>query len=89
MTLLTTAFLFVLISNFTIRILLKNKVKKNTLNFISNVVILPGIPLLWLIIDTLNFQDNSFMDFYFPVIITLFLILMLIINLIRLTKDDN
>lgn len=89
LTLLTTTLLLILISNFIIRNLLKNKIKKTTLNFISSVVILPGIPLLWLIISTNDLSVNNFVSFYFPLIITIFLILMLVINLVRLLTNND
>lgn len=87
LTLLTTTLLLILISNFIVNILLKNKIKKNTLNFISSVVVLPGIPLFWLITYTCDLPFNNFFNFYFPLIITVFLILMLVINLIKLIKN--
>ncbi|AJI25881.1 putative membrane protein (plasmid) [Bacillus cereus E33L] len=87
LTLLTTTLLLILISNFIIKNLLKNKIKKTTLNFISSVVVLPGISLFWLITYTCDLPFNIFLSFYFPLIITIFLILMLIINLIKLIKN--
>lgn len=86
-TLLPTTLLFIVISNFIIRALLQNKIKKSMLNLISNVVVLPGIPLFWFMSDIHNFSSNVFWDFYFPLIITIFLMLMLIINLVRFIKD--
>ncbi|CAM4417839.1 hypothetical protein BAMA_04165 [Bacillus manliponensis] len=87
LTLLSTTLLLIIISNVVIRALLQNKIKKSMLNLISNVVVLPGIPLLWFMSDIRSFSSNVFWDFYFPLIITIFLILMLIINLVRFIKD--
>ncbi|WP_369899553.1 hypothetical protein [Bacillus manliponensis] len=87
LTLLSTTLLLIAISNVVIRALLQNKIKKSMLNLINSIVVLPGIPLLWFMSNTRSFSFNGFIDFYFPLIITIFLILMLIINLVRFIQD--
>ncbi len=86
LTLLAVTLFLVLISNFSIIVILKNKIEKTILNFLSSIVILPGIPLFWLIVYT-NLPSNEFLSFYFPLLITIFLILMFIIRLIKVIKN--
>lgn len=86
LTLLAVTLFLVLISNFSIIVILKNKIEKTILNFLSSIVILPGIPLFWLMVYT-NLPSNEFLSFYFPLLITIFLILMFIIRLIKMIKN--
>lgn len=88
LTLLVVTLLLVLISNFSIIVILKNKIEKTILNFLSSIVILPGIPLFWLMVYT-NLPSNDFLSFYFPLLITVYLILMFTIRLMKLIKRDK
>lgn len=88
LTLLAVTLLLVLISNFSIIVILKNKIEKTILNFLSSIVILPGIPLFWLMVYT-NLPSNDFLSFYFPLLITVYLILMFTIRLMKLIKRDK
>ncbi|OEH56376.1 hypothetical protein AQ616_02330 [Oceanobacillus sp. E9] len=88
LTLLAITLFLVLVSNFSIILILKNKIEKTILNFLSSIVILPGIPLFWLMIYT-NLPSNDFLYFYFPLLITVYLILMFTIRLMKLIKRDK
>ncbi len=88
LTLLAITLFLVLVSNFSIILILKNKIEKTILNFLSSIVILPGIPLFWLMVYT-NLPSNDFLSFYFPLLITVYLILMFTIRLMKLIKRDK
>ena len=85
MSLLITTLFLIFLSNFIIHILLKSKINKITLNFVSGVVMLPDIPIFWFIIYSRKTTSN---DFYFPLIVTVIFIIMFVIHTIRFVTND-
>ena len=72
-----------------IRNILKNKVEKNIINVVGNIVMLPAIPIFWLIINTPEPSSNIFISLYFPLIITFLVLLTTFINLIKFVKNKS
>lgn len=87
LTLLSVILLFVVISNAIVVTVLKKKIGMNVINLISNIIILPAIPLLWLISRGFDLGANTFTSFYLPLIVTIFIIGMLIFRIIKYIKD--
>ncbi|MGO1581433.1 MAG: hypothetical protein ACTHWZ_08525 [Peptoniphilaceae bacterium] len=77
----------ILICNSIIVHILKSRVERKTTNLIAIIGLLPGIPLLWLMTRNINSDSNSFLSFYFPLIITLITLSILLINIIKVNKN--
>ncbi|WP_054707858.1 hypothetical protein [Bacillus sp. JCM 19041] len=72
----------IVLSNYIIHLLLKNEVGKNMLRVISGLVIMPGIPILWI----MTYDDsNTFISFYLPLLVTILVIGFFIDGLVRLS----
>ena len=77
----------IIMSGFAVSIILKNKVIKQTDHLIRAIILLPTIPLAWL----MNSDDspNIFFSFYLPLIITVIVTLMLIVSIIKYYKSNH
>ncbi len=87
--LLSPAFIIftIIMSGFAVSIILKNKVSKQTDHLIRTIIILPAIPLAWLMSSVKSDSPHIFFSFYLPFIFTVIVTLMLIVRIIKYYKN--
>lgn len=78
--------LIILTSGRVISYLLKDKIESKLNNLIGSILLLPGIPVIWLMSKTVQSDSNNVLQLYFPLIISLIVILVLLINIVRFNK---
>lgn len=79
-------FSFILLSRLITDLILRNKVEKNIRNLISNIIILPAIPLFWKWGFEINLENqvpNIIYSFYSPLFFSIFIFVVLLISIIR------
>lgn len=64
----------------------ENNIKEAVYNLITIIVVLPGIPLIWSVLQEFDSQSNSFLSFYVPLIITILMITTLLNRIVKFIK---
>lgn len=86
MFILMSILLIIMTSINIINYLLKDKIENKLNNLICSILLLPGIPVIWLMGESVSSDSNNILVFYFPLIISITVILTLITNIVRLNK---
>ena len=69
--------------------ILYKKVEKDVIRLITNIILIPAIPLSWLISSVRNDSPHIFFSFYLPLFFTVVVISMLVINIVKYNKNKR
>ena len=75
MFILMSILLIIMTSINIINYLLKDKIENKLNNLICSILLLPGIPVIWLMGECVSSDSNNILVFYFPLIISITVIL--------------
>lgn len=78
-------FLFMLISSVAVTAFLKGKTGKKGVNLIQALILLPAIPLFWMMFNENNAPDNALWTLYIPLALSVIYSLMLVIRIYDVT----
>lgn len=86
MFILILVLLMIIASSNIVTYLLKNEIESKLNSLIFSISLLPGIPLIWLMSRSTSSVFNNFLNFYFPLIVSIIIILALLFNIIRFNR---
>ena len=82
----------ILISKYVVDGVLRNKVEKDILDLIGSIIVLPAIPISWKWASELTLpgqEPRVFFSFYTPLFLTVFLVVVLLINIVKYNKNRS
>ena len=83
---------FILILKYVVEGVLRNKVEKDILDLIGSIIVLPAIPISWRWATELTLpgqEPRVFFSFYIPLFLSLFLVVVLLINIIKYNRNRS
>lgn len=79
-------FIFMLISSTAATVFLTGKTEKKNINLIQALILIPAIPLFWMLFNENNAPENALWTLYIPLTLTVLYILMLIARIYDVAK---
>lgn len=64
----------------------ENNIKEEVYNLITIIVVLPGIPLIWSVLQEFDSKSNNLLSFHVPFIMTISMIATLLNRIVKFIK---